>query len=81
MLLDEIISDLAPQEEKQKTTCSDLAAYVAGREGSEDGALCNDRATQVLVIIHAMLLIYFDSLTFFLLLCCGKNDSLIGKIY
>jgi hypothetical protein len=64
MLLDEIISDLA-QEEKQKTTCSDLAAYVAGREGSEDGALCNDRATQVLVIIHAMLLIYFDSLTFF----------------
>jgi hypothetical protein len=49
----------------KKITCSDLAAYVAGRQGSEGGALCNDRATQLLVIIHAMLFIYFDSLTFF----------------
>jgi hypothetical protein len=41
-----------------------LAAYVAGRKGSKDGALCNDRANQVLVIIHATLIIYFDNLTF-----------------
>jgi hypothetical protein len=57
---------LAPQEEKQKKTpCFDLVAYVAGRQGSEDGALCNDRAKQALVIIHATLIIYFDRLTFF----------------
>jgi hypothetical protein len=63
-LLHETISDLAPQEEKQKRPCSDLAAYVAGRQGSEDGTLCNDRAKQALVI-HATLIIYFGSLTFF----------------
>jgi hypothetical protein len=59
------ISDLAPQEEKQKRPCSDIAAYVAGRKESEDGALCNDRANQVVVIIHATLIIYFGCLTLF----------------
>jgi hypothetical protein len=53
MLLYETIPDLAQYEEKQKIPFSDLDAYIACRHGSEDGALCNDRANQVLVIILA----------------------------
>jgi hypothetical protein len=49
----------------KKRPCSDIAVYVAGRKGSEDGALCNDRAKQVVVIIHATLIIYFGCLTLF----------------
>jgi hypothetical protein len=45
------LPDLAEQEEKEKRPISDLDAYVAGRKRPEDGALCNDNANQVLVII------------------------------
>jgi hypothetical protein len=73
------ISDLAPQEEKQKRPCSDIAAYVAGRKESEDGALCNDRANQVVVITNNTCNInYLFWLSYtFLLLCCVVAMTLL----
>ena len=64
MLLHETMSDLAGQEEKQKRPLSDLDAYIEGRHGSKDGALCNDRAKEVLVIIHATSIIFLPVLHF-----------------
>ena len=62
------------QEEKEKRLVSDLAAYIASKNGPENGVLCNDRAQQILVIIHLdklfSLCCYIS-----LLLCYGDNFS------
>jgi hypothetical protein len=77
LLLDKMLlhqSIFIMKAEKEKRPVSDLAAYVACRNGSENGVLCNDRAQEILVIIDLHQLFFLCGYIS-LLLCHGDNVS------
>jgi uncharacterized Rossmann fold enzyme len=77
LLLDKMLlhqSIFIMKAEKEKRPVSDLAAYVASRNGSENGVLCNDWAQEILVIIDLHQLFSLCGYIS-LLLCHGDNVS------